>query len=115
MIVCDAGFAIPDGVETIDLSLSANSPTVEMVIDELVKFHSVERLVVARDTEISSPAKVGKVRRCLPEGCPMDVITHAEMKVRAKSVKTVVRTGDFAAYANFLLVSGAGGRWYDDK
>jgi hypothetical protein len=30
-------------------------------------------------------------------------------------VKTIIRTGDFTAYANVLLISGTDGRWYLEK
>ena len=37
IIVCDAGFPIPLGVETIDLALSAGHPDVLEVLEELVR------------------------------------------------------------------------------
>lgn len=45
--------------------------------------------------------------------CPdeVEVIAHAELKRRSREVKTIVRTGDFTAWGNVLLVSGAGPRW----
>jgi D-ribose pyranose/furanose isomerase RbsD len=44
----------------------------------------------------------------------MDNLKEEVMKYKelSKSVKAVIRTGDFTAYANVLLVSGAGKRWY---
>jgi D-ribose pyranose/furanose isomerase RbsD len=30
---------------------------------------------------------------------------------KAREVKTVIRTGDFTAYSNVIIVSGAGERW----
>ena len=115
MIVCDAGFAIPDAVEVVDLSLTMDMPTVDMVVAELVKHHSVEKLIIADATAKHSPAKLEAIRKLLPADIPVETITHPELKERAKRVKTVVRTGDFTAYSNFLLVSGAGDRWYSER
>lgn len=115
LLVCDAGFAIPDGVEVVDLSLAVNKPTVEEVLAELVKYHSVEGLVVADMTERHSPSKLAAVIGLLPKGIPVEKIPHPELKKRAAWVKTVVRTGDFTAYSNFLLISGAGDRWYSER
>ena len=115
MIVCDAGFAIPDGVEVVDLSLAVNQPAIETVVRELVKFHSVEKLVIADMTREHSPSKLESVLKLLPEGIPVETIPHSELRRRAAAVKTVVRTGDFTAYANFLLVSGSGGRWHSER
>ena len=114
MIICDAGFAIPDGVEVIDLSIGVNLPTVEVVLEEVLKHHSIEKLIVAEATKEHSPSKLEKIRGLLPKDLPMESIPHPELKQRAKSVKTVIRTGDFCAFSNFLLVSGAGERWYSE-
>ncbi len=115
LIVSDAGFAIPDCVEVVDLSIAPNLPTVEMVIAELVKFHSVEKLIISDVTEVHSPSKLEAVLKILPPGIPVEKIPHSEMRKRAAGVKTVVRTGDFTAFSNFLLVSGAGERWYSER
>lgn len=115
LLVCDAGFAIPDGVEVVDLSLAVNAPTVEEVLAELLRHHSVEGLVVADMTEAHSPSKLRSVLALLPPGIPVETIPHPELKKRAAGVKTVVRTGDFTAYANFLLISGAGDRWHSER
>lgn len=115
MIVCDAGFAIPDGVEVVDLSLAVNQPTIETVLTELLKHHSVEKLIVADQTRLHSPAKLAAVLQLLPGDLSVETISHPELKERARRVKTVVRTGDFTAYSNFLLVSGAGDRWYSER
>ena len=115
MVICDAGFAIPDGVEVVDLSVGVNLPTVEMVLAELLKHHSVEKLIIAEATAEHSPSKLEKVRALLPRDLPMESIPHAEMRQRAAKVKTVVRTGDFTAFSNFLLVSGSSERWYCER
>ncbi len=115
LLVCDAGFAIPDGVEVVDLSLSVNKPTVEEVLAELLKYHSVESLIIADMTEQHSPLKLQAVLKLLPEGIPVEKIAHPELKKRAAGVKTVVRTGDFTAFSNFLLISGSGDRWYSER
>ncbi len=115
LLLCDAGFAIPDGVEVVDLSLAVNAPTVEEVLRELARHYSIEGLVVADMTEKHSPSKLRSVLALLPEGIPVATISHPELKRRAAGVKTVVRTGDFTAYANFLLISGAGGRWHSER
>lgn len=115
LIVCDAGFAIPDAVEVVDLSLGVNSPTIESVLTELLKYHSVEKLIIADQTEAHNPAKLKAVLKLLPEGIPVEVISHPDLRNRAHKVKTIVRTGDFTAYSNFLLVSGSGGRWYSER
>lgn len=57
----------------------------------------------------------GKVAKAFGEGVEVEVIPHAELKERSHSVKTIVRAGDFTAWGNVLLVSGAGTRWRMEK
>jgi D-ribose pyranose/furanose isomerase RbsD len=41
----------------------------------------------------------------------LEVIPHTELKERSQGVKTIIRTGDFTAWGNVMLVSGPGDRW----
>jgi len=54
---------------------------------------------------------VEKVAAALGKGVAVEVIPHTELKEQSHEVKTIVRTGDFTAWGNVLLVSGAGPRW----
>jgi len=112
MIVCDAGFPIPLEIRTVDISLSENIPTVVKVLEELTKYFSVEKLVMADETQQVSPSMFGRIVEVFNEGIPVMTIPHAELKERSHHVKAIIRTGDFTAYTNVLLVSGAGDRWY---
>jgi D-ribose pyranase len=115
VIVCDAGFAIPNGVRTIDLSLAENKPTVPEVLAELRKHFSVEKLVLSEETKKAVPSRFKELARSFGKGVAVEIITQSEIRARARTVKAVIRTGDFTAYSNILLVSGGGGRWYIEK
>ena len=115
MIVCDAGFPIPLGVRTVDLSLAENRPTVVEFLEELKRYFSVEKLVLANETKEVSPSMFDRIVAVLDKGTAVETIPHTELKQRSKSVKAVIRTGDFTAFTNVLLVSGAGDRWYVEK
>jgi D-ribose pyranase len=112
MIVCDAGFAIPQGVRIVDISLAKDKPTVLELLAELKEHFSVEKVVVADKMRDVSPTRFRAVSAVFGGDVPVDVIPLAEFKQRARGVKAVVRTGDFTAYSNVLLVSAGGGRWY---
>lgn len=111
VIVCDAGFAIPQGVRTVDISLGENKPTVLEVLEELRKHFSVEKLVIAEETRETGPTRFAALAGSFGEAVEVEAIAHAEFRLRAEGVKAVIRTGDFTAYSNILLVSGAGDRW----
>jgi D-ribose pyranase len=115
LMVADAGFAIPKEVEVIDISLGENNPMVLTVLAELKKFFSVEKMIMANQTKETSPSLFVSISQSFGENIPVETIDHAELKQLAKEVKAVIRTGDFTAYGNVILVSGAGDRWYCEK
>jgi D-ribose pyranase len=114
-LLCDAGFAIPDGLPVVDLSLTVNVPTVDTVLTELLKYFSVEKVIFAQEQRDANPEKLGKLIEILGESIEQETIGHSELKQRSRSVKGVIRTGDFSAYTNLILVSGAGNRWLMEK
>ena len=115
LIVCDAGFAIPLRVRTVDISLAKDKPTVLELLEELTKHFSVEKLVMANETKNVSPTRFSAIVGLFPKDIPVETIPHTDFKQRSAKVKAIIRTGDFTAYSNVLLVSGAGDRWYVEK
>ena len=111
LMVTDAGFAIPLGVEVIDLSLDENKPMVLEVLEMLKKYFSVEKMIMANETKNISPTLFSNISKAFGDGVPVETIEHSALKEMSKTVKAVIRTGDFTAYGNVILVSGAGGRW----
>lgn len=115
LIVCDAGFPIPLGVRTVDVSLSKNKPTVIQLLKELKRHFSVEKLIMANETKKVSPTRFKAIVEIFGKDMPLETMPHADFKKHSRNVKAVIRTGDFTAYSNVLLVSGAGNRWYCEK
>jgi len=111
MMVVDAGFPCPDEVELIDIALSEGLPQILDVLAELRKVHSVEKIVMAQDTRDHNPTYFDKVAKSFGDNVEIEVIPHTELKERSHNVKTIIRTGDFTAWGNVMLVSGAGERW----
>ena len=112
LLVTDAGFAIPKHVEVIDISLAENVPMVMDLLEELNKFFSVEKMYMSKETEEISPSHFKKVSAAFGENVEVETLPHAKMKKLGREVKAAIRTGDFTAYGNVILVSGAGDRWY---
>ena len=115
MMVVDAGFPCPDEVELIDIALSEGVPQILDVLAELRKVHSVEKIVMAQDTKEHNPTYFDKVAKSFGDNVEIEVIPHTELKERSHNVKTIIRTGDFTAWGNVMLVSGAGDRWQLEK
>jgi D-ribose pyranase len=115
LMVVDAGFAIPKDADVIDISLSENCPMVIDTLTELKKFFSVEKLIFANDTKSVSPSLFASITGLFGEDVPVEMVTHPQIKELSHKVKAVIRTGDFTAFANVILVSGAGPRWFCEK
>ncbi len=115
LMVVDAGFAIPRDVEVIDISMAENKPMVLDFLAELRKFYSVEKMIIANQTKDVSPTLFEGISKSFGENVNIETVDHSELKEMAKTVKAVIRTGDFTAYGNVILVSGAGDRWYLEK
>lgn len=115
LMVVDAGFAIPKDLDVVDLALSINVPTVPQVLAVLKDYYSVEKMVIAHETKNISPTLFDKIRNSFGVNMEVELVEHHILKVKSKEVKLVIRTGDFTAYGNVILVSGAGDRWYLEK
>jgi D-ribose pyranase len=105
LVIADAGLPIPVETLRIDLALTQGVPgatqTLKVVLDEM----QVERIILAEEVKDRNPKFLDDVQELLP-GVPMDFVTHSEFKTRTASSRAIVRTGEFAPYANVILVSG---------
>ena len=115
LIICDAGFPIPAGIRTIDVSIKANEPTTLEVLAEILNHFSVEKIVLAEESQTHSPTMFARLTSLFDKSVPVETMPHTAFKLRSRSVKAIVRTGDFTAFSNILLVSGAGPRWFVEQ
>jgi D-ribose pyranase len=105
LVIADAGLPIPLETVRIDLALTQGVPgaiqTLKVVLEEL----QVEKVLLAEEAKERNPGFLADVQELLP-GVPVEYVSHAEFKTRTASARAVVRTGEFAPYANVILVSG---------
>jgi len=71
--------------------------------------------VMANETRDHSPTHFKKASQAFGKGVEVEAVPHTEFKQRSHQAKTIVRTGDFTAWGNVMLVSGAGNRWKIEK
>jgi|SRR5690349_3647340 len=105
LVIADAGLPIPDSTKRIDLALTKGVPgaieTLKVVLDEL----KVQTVIVAEEAQDGNPKFLDEVQKLLP-GVALEFVPHTVFKTRTASARAVVRTGEFAPYANVILVSG---------
>ncbi len=99
----------------VDLSIAVNVPTVDVVLTEILKFFSVEKVIFAQEQRDSCPAKLARLIALFEPPIELQTVSHVELKQRSQLVKGVIRTGDFSAFTNLILVSGAGDRWINEQ
>lgn len=116
LCICDAGFAIPDTVRNIDISLKDNHPSLIEVLEEILRYFSVEKLIIAKETKKINPSMFKKIVKQFDDKIEVIIISHLEFKKKAQNIKAIIRTGDFTAYNNIILVSGVEEkRWSCEK
>ena|SRR5688572_32987770 len=105
LVIADAGLPIPAETVRIDLALTKDVPgaiqTLKVVLDEM----KVERVILAEEVKERNPNFLAQVQELLPE-VPVDFVPHADFKTRTADARAIVRTGEFAPYANVILVAG---------
>jgi D-ribose pyranase len=105
LVIADAGLPIPTETMKIDLALTQGVPgavqTLKVVLEEM----KVERVILAKEAKERNPQFIAQVQELLPE-VPVEFLPHTDFKIRTASARAVVRTGEFAPYANVILVSG---------
>ena len=105
LVIADAGLPIPPETVRIDLALTKGVPgaiqTLQVVLDEM----KVEKFVLAEEVKERNPPFLTDVQGLLPD-VPVEFVPHTEFKTMTTNARAVVRTGEFAPYANVILVSG---------
>jgi D-ribose pyranase len=106
MIVCDAGFPIPNQVTRVDLAIVADVPDLETVLTAISADFIVEKLGYANEMAQNNPRLKEKVDRIFA-GAELLTFPHAEILTElAAKAKCIVRTGAFDPWGNILLYSG---------
>ncbi len=91
----------------------------KILFDEAIQLasagHTLEKIVLAQETQAHSPTQFARLTGLFDPGIAVETLPHSEFKQRSKGVKAVIRTGDFTAYSNILLVSAGGPRWFVEQ
>lgn len=116
IIIADAGLAVPNTTRVIDLSLAPGLPTAIQVLDEILKHFSVEKVIYSQATVDVSPSREQEFLSRFDESVEREVVPHPVLRDElTRKAKFVIRTGDFTANSNIVLVSAGGPRWYCEQ
>jgi D-ribose pyranase len=105
LVVADRGFPSWPGLETIDLSLVDDVPTVAQVLAGLRPNFVVGRVFAAAELHgANTPDKLARHLAAL-DGLPITFEPHVELKKRVPFAVGLIRTGDTTQYGNLVLES----------
>jgi D-ribose pyranase len=106
MIVCDAGFPIPNEAWRIDLSLIPDVPDLETVLTAISTAFIAEKVAYAAEMAENNPPLLAKVKRIFKDS-ELSTLPHQQILTEmANKAKVIVRTGAFDPWGNILLYSG---------
>jgi len=105
IVIADAGFPIPKGVECVDLSMWPNNPKVVDVLWMIGMELPVEQFWFAQEIKPSVEERAKELLAIFPQAEAI-ALPHSEFKELAYGAVGVIRTGDFLPYGNVMVASG---------
>ena len=105
LVIADRGFPFWPEIETVDLSLVDDVPTVMQVLTALRSNYVVGRAFMASEfVANNTKERVDAFNRAL-EGVTLTREPHVDFKKRVPHAIGLIRTGDTTQYANMILES----------
>ena len=106
LVVADRGFPFWPMIETVDISVVDNLPTVLQLIAAVRANHNFTEAYQAEEfLKNNSSATRAKFAAAL-KGVPTKYEPHVDFKKRIPHAIGLIRTGDTTQYANTILISG---------
>ena len=106
LVIADRGFPFWPMIETVDVSVIDDLPTVCQLIAAVRANHQFTQAFQAEEfLKNNSPATRQKFAAAL-KGVPTLFEPHVEFKKRVPLAIGLIRTGDSVPYANTILISG---------
>ena len=106
LVIADRGFPFWPEIETVDISVVDDLPTVLQLIAAVRANHNFTQAYQAKEfLKNNSPATRQQFTAAL-KGVPTTFEPHVEFKKRVPHAIGLIRTGDTTQYANTILISG---------
>ena len=106
LVIADRGFPFWPEIETVDISVVDDLPSVLQLIAAVRANHNFTQAYQAEEfLKHNSPATRQKFAAAL-KGVPTTFEPHVEFKQRVPHAIGLIRTGDTVQYANTILISG---------
>jgi D-ribose pyranase len=106
LVIADRGFPFWPTIETVDLSLVDDIPTVLQVLAAIRPNFRIAQAYLAREFLRENTTATRALFAKALEGIPSTHEPHVQFKKRVRGAIGLIRTGDTIQYANMVLVSG---------
>jgi len=106
LVIADRGFPFWPQIETVDISLMDDVPTVLQVLGAIRLDFNAAAAYMAREFLQNNTPKVRTGFAQALSGVPTTHEPHVDFKKRVPGAIGLIRTGDTIQYANVILVSG---------
>jgi len=106
LVIADRGFPFWPMVETVDVSVVDNLPTVLQLIAAVRANHHFTQAFQAKEFLKHNPASTRQKFATALKGVPTKFAPHVDFKKRVPHAIGLIRTGDTTQYANTILISG---------
>lgn len=104
LVIADRGFPFWPQIETVDISLIDDVPTVMQVFNALTENFGYASVRVAEEFKAAnSPEKLAELQNAA--GDKLHFEAHLALKQRVPSAIGLIRTGDTTQYANLIIES----------
>ncbi len=106
LVIADRGFPFWPMIETVDVSVVDDVPTVLQLIAAVRANHQFTQAFMAREFLKNNPKVTQQKFRSALLGLAVKFEPHVEFKKRVPNAIGLIRTGDTVQYANTILISG---------
>ena len=105
LVIADRGFPYWPQIETVDISLMDDVPTVLQVLGAIRHDFRAGQAYMAKEFLDQNTAETRECFAKALDGVPLIHEAHVEFKKRVPQAIGLIRTGDTIQYANMILVS----------
>ena len=107
VMICDAGFPIPKGIEYVDLAMCEGIPSFIDCLNLLLSEAVFDEITIAQEMLEHNPETFGYILGMF-KAHKRNVIPQTEFLPMAENAKFIIRTGELKPYSNLYLYSASG-------
>jgi D-ribose pyranase len=107
LVIADRGFPFWPMIETVDISLVDDVPTVLQVFQAVRSNFEISEIFMAQEFIMTNTPDVCQAFADATAHIPLNHEAHVDLKKRVPGAIGLIRTGDTIQFANMVLVSGS--------